>query len=106
MKSMARTNSNLHRLEAEVAARVKTLFDRCPDLLGFSLHDFSASEHEVGAAAAAGGLKVEIGLASNLARVEHDEICDFVAAELDELLSEQPFALALLRDRTFARTLH
>ncbi len=107
MKPLPRSKPNLQRLEAEVASRVRTLFERCPDLLGFSLYDLSTQDGvRAPAASEDDAPTVELGLTLTTRSHERDEAYELVTAEIDDLLSEEPIALALLRGRTFARTLH
>lgn len=84
--------------EADLRGAVDELFRRWPALLGFSVRARAARKHED-----------EIYLADLETRAwtaEPQDILGDVALTLIELVDEEPAALELLRDRTFARNLH
>jgi hypothetical protein len=85
-------------LEADVRDVVDDLFRRWPALLGFSVRAHAAQTQSE-----------EIYLADLETRAwtaEPQDILGDVALALIELVDEEPAALELMRDRTFARTLH
>lgn len=95
------------RLESDLAARLETLFRRCPALHGFSVQPGSSVTRE----------RVVLGLQDDLYLADvvwHQPLngeqaatlVDEISQALLELVDEQPEATALLRGRTFARTLH
>lgn len=90
--------------DADVTAQVAALFDRCPDLSGFSVQvKISAEgnpqdEEELFVTA--------IGIAPRSSKEQYAEIFEQIGSTLKELLAERPEAQALLRGRTFARNLH
>lgn len=106
MNAQAPSNAaRKERIVDDVAGRIGDLFERCPDLSGFHVeHD--GELRDAGGAVLEGGLLVgEVTVASLIsasALVARDEI----VATLVELLDEYPDVHELLRDRTFARTLH
>ena len=79
------------RFEADVAARVGTLFRRWPTLCGFSIHQFCVTE-------------VSVYPMSGLRAPE--DLCLEITAALAELIDECPEAGDLLQERCFARTFH
>jgi hypothetical protein len=92
-----------HHLEADLGARIETLFDRCPTLCGFSVAERSVKE--------AGVTQLELFISGidvypALGSGQPDQLFDEISAALVELLDEHPQAYDLLRGRTFARTLH
>lgn len=99
--------SELVRLESDVAARLDTLFRRCPALEGFSVQHRSSVSRE----RAVMSLQDDFYLADvvshwPLSGEQVATLVDEISLALLELVNEQPEAMALLRGRTFARTLH
>jgi hypothetical protein len=95
------------RLESDLAARVETLFQRCPALYGFSVQASASVTRE----------RVVLDLQEDLHLADvvlHEPLNGEQAATLVgeiseallDLVDERPEATALLRGRTFARTLH
>lgn len=95
------------RLESDLAARMEHLFQRCPALYGFSVQTSSSVTRE----------RVVVDLREDLHLADvvlHEPLNGEQAATLVgeiseallELVDERPEATALLRGRTFARTLH
>jgi hypothetical protein len=92
-----------HRLEADLGARVETLFDRCPTLCGFSVGERSIEEAGVPELELfISGIDVYPALGSG----QPDQLFNEISAALVDLLEEHPDAAELLPGRTFARTLH
>jgi hypothetical protein len=78
-----------------VEEEVVALFARCPDLAGFSVQG------------EAGELFVsDVGIATRLSAESYGEIFQDIAATIAALVEAEPALQALLRGRTFARTLH
>jgi len=82
-------------LPRHVEEEVVALFARCPDLCGFSVQG-DAGELFVS----------DVGIAPRLSAESYGEIFQDIANTLAELVEAEPAATALLRGRTFARTLH
>ena len=78
-----------------IQAELESLFERCPDLSGFSVR-VQAEELYVS----------DIGISPRLSAEQYGEIYQDIAQTLGELLDEAPEAGDWLRGRTFARTLH
>jgi phosphotransacetylase len=75
--------------------QVESLFERCPELCGFSVR----SENDE--------LFVsDVGIAPRLSAQQYGEIFQDIARTLADFLEEEPEASELLKGRTFARTLH
>jgi hypothetical protein len=93
MKAQEIRSENRRRnlFEADVAARIGTLFRRWPTLCGFSIHQFCVTE-------------VSVYPFSGLHAP--DDLCLEITAALAELIDESPEAGELLRERSFARTFH
>jgi hypothetical protein len=98
-----RTWDERHFLEADLGARIETLFDRWPTLCGFSVGQRSIEEAGVPELELyISGIDVYPALGSG----QPDQLFNEISAALVELLDEHPEAYELLRERTFARTLH
>src|SRR4029450_7642820 len=95
------------RLEADLAARIETLFRRCPSLYGFSVQEASKGTRERGVDQLASNLFLADLACHPLLDEEHcAEVCEVVSHTLLELVDERPEIAELLPGRTFARTLH
>jgi len=93
--------------EAHLARRVDALFGRCPMLAGFSVQeeaplgkDRNAEFLEAGLCIADVAVQCWPGLGATHALYEE------IGEMLLDLLNERPETYALLRGRTFARSLH
>lgn len=97
MKTQPRRSERLQqrRFEADVEARVRALFRRCPALCGFSVGD-----------AGRGPALTELCVYPSSGFSAPADLCHEIVATLAELVDERPEAAALLRGRTFARVLH
>ena len=79
----------------QIEQQLGLLFSRCPELSGFSVRG-DAEDLFVS----------DVGIAPRLSAEQYGEIYQDIALTLSQLLEERPEAGALLRGRTFARTLH
>ena len=91
--------------DAEVAAHIGSLFDRCPELSVFSV------QAKVFADAATRAEDEElfvtaISISPRLSKEQYATIFEQISASLMQLLGERPEAKSLLRGRTFARVFH
>ena len=83
------------RIQTQLDQQVESLFERCPELWGFSVR----SENDE--------LFVsDVGIAPRLSAQQYGEIFQDIAKTLSDVLEEAPEASEYLRGRTFARTLH
>jgi hypothetical protein len=97
----------LLRLEADLTARVDTLFRRCPALCGFTIQEGSKLTRE----RAVEHLEGDLFLADLVCHPIMDddrsaELCEAISHTLLEMVDERPELAGLLAGRTFARTLH
>lgn len=100
-------NADLQPLEEDLAARVDSIFERCPSLYGFTVQDCSALPEELRSLALERELVVtDIGVYPYLNADQCEQIYNEIAVALLDLLFERPAAKDALRGRTFARTLH
>jgi hypothetical protein len=83
------------RIQTELQQQVESLFERCPELCGFSVR---AENDEL--------FVSDVGIAPRLSAEQYGEIFQDIAKTLSDVLEEAPEACELLRGRTFARTLH
>jgi hypothetical protein len=99
--------SLLGRLEANVDAKIRALFVRCPSLHGFSVQDRAMLPRNIDQTKIpdADLFVTEIGLFPRLDS-QFDEIYDEITLAISDLVHEQPQAYDFLRGKTFARTLH
>jgi hypothetical protein len=97
----------LGRLEANVEAKIRALFARCPSLHGFSVQDRGMLPRDVDQTRIpdADLFVTEIGVFPKLDS-QFDEIYDEITIAISDLVHEQPQAYDFLRGRTFARRLH
>lgn len=97
----------LGRLEANVEAKIRALFARCPSLHGFSVQDRAMLPRDVDQTRIpdADLFVTEIGVFPKLDS-QFDEIYDEITLAISDLVHEQPQAYDFLRGRTFARRLH
>jgi len=99
--------TELVRLESDLAARMEMLFRRCPALHGFSVqHGSSVSRERIAHDLQGGLFLADVAWHQPLNGDQAATLVDEILEALLELVEEQPGATALLRGRTFARTLH
>lgn len=99
--------SYLSVLDDDLAARVDDLFGRHPALHGFSVQGATALPEAVRSPALANTLVVaEVGVDPLLGAEYSARVSDEIALSLLDFVKDRPEAAELLRDRTFARTLH
>lgn len=100
-------NADLPPIEADLAARVDTIFERCPALYGFTVQDCSALPAELRSLALERELVVtDIGVYPYLNADQCEQIYNEIAVALLDFMFERPSAKEVLRGRTFVRTLH
>ena len=100
-------NPDLAPIEEDLAARIEAIFDRCPQLFGFTVQDSSALPEELRAIALERELVVsDIGVYPYLNADQCEQIYNEIAVALLDFMFERPAAKDVLRGRTFVRTLH
>ncbi len=100
-------NADLPPIEEDLAARVDTIFERCPALYGFTVQDCSALPEELRSLALERELVVtDIGVYPYLNADQCEQIYNEIAVALLDFMFERPSAKEVLRGRTFVRTLH
>jgi hypothetical protein len=96
----------LQRLETDMFARLAVIFRRCPHLVGFTLQDSDEPVDEADPTEGGRLFVSDIQFSRRVTEQEDDEVCHFIHRTVYELVAERGEAAELLRDRTFARTLH
>ena len=87
-----------------VHATVNHIFAMCPELCGFSVQDAETlTRDRVSGQLEAGLYLADVATTTN---GSSEQLLGEIAAELLELIDEDPEAVDALRGRTFARTLH
>jgi len=107
MKTTPRLDSVLGRLEADVQARIRSLFARCPTLCGFAVQDRAMLPRDVdpNRVPDADLFVTDIGIYPGIDS-QYDEIHDEITLAISDLVHDQPHACGYLRGKTFARALH
>lgn len=85
----------MEKFHAELQATMSALFQRYPELHGFTVQDFEGRL-----------VLAHVGVDPFVGEGVSERVRGEVAVTLLEFLDERPEALDLLRDRTFARVLH
>jgi hypothetical protein len=100
-------NADLPPLEEDLAGRLDVIFDRCPQLHGFTVQDSSALPEELRSLALEKELVVtDIGVFPFINAEQCEAIYNEIAVALLDFLFERPSAKDVLRGRTFVRSLH
>jgi len=100
-------NAELAPIEEDLAGRLEAIFDRCPQLHGFTVQDSSALPEELRSLALEKELVVtDIGVYPFINAEQCEAIYNEIAVALLDFMFERPSAKDVLRGRTFVRTLH
>ncbi len=100
-------NADLPSIDEDLAARVEIIFDRCPQLHGFTVQDSSALPEELRSLALERELVVtDIGVYPFINAEQCEAIYNEIAVALLDFMYERPTAKDVLRGRTFVRSLH
>ena len=100
-------NADLPPLDEDLAARLDLIFERCPQLHGFTVQDSSALPEELRSLALETALVVtDIGVFPFLNAEQCEAIYNEIAVALLDFMYARPSAKDVLRGRTFVRTLH
>jgi hypothetical protein len=97
----------LQQIEADLMARIEVLFRQCTNLVGFALQDSAGLPDDMDKTGISRELFItEIDFVVPVNDDKHDEICNLINVTISDLICERMEAFELLRDRTFARSLH
>ena len=92
---------------AYLALQIKALFAACPNLCGFVVEDLSGLHGDADPHDAENRFFItQVSFGTPFSRDESHQVCSLIVSAVSELVAAQPEASALLRGRTFARTLH
>lgn len=107
MNTAKQFDTLLGRLEADVEARIRSLFNRCPTLHGFAVQDRAMLPKDVdqNRIPDADLFVTDIGIYPKIDS-QYDEIHDEITLAISDLVHDQPHAYDYLRGKTFARLLH
>ena len=107
MDTVKQFDALLGRLEADVEARIRSLFNRCPTLHGFAVQDRAMLPKDVDQSCIpdADLFVTDIGIYPKIDS-QYDEIHDEITLAISDLVHDQPHAYDYLRGKTFARALH
>ena len=99
--------AELPPLEDDLAARLDVIFERSPQLQGFTVQDSSALPEELRSLALEKELVVtDIGVYPFINAEQCEAIYNEIAVALLDFMFERPSAKDVPRGRTFVRTLH
>jgi len=100
-------NADLPTLDEDLAARVEVIFDRCPQLHGFTVQDSSALPEKLRSLALERELVVtDIGVYPFINTEQCEAIYNEIAVALLDFMFERPAAKDVLRGKTFVRQIH
>ena len=103
----AEADSQADIAAADLTMQIKALFEVCPNLCGFVVEDLSGLHGDAEQHAGENRFVVtQVSFGTPISRGESRLVCSLIVGAVSELVAAQPEAYALLRDRTFARTLH
>jgi hypothetical protein len=97
----------LQEIEADLRARIEVVFHEVPNLVGFALQDSTCLPDDTDRSRLAQKLFItDMEFVVPVGDDWFEEVCEFINDTIADLVAEQVEAFDLLRDRTFARTLH
>ena len=92
---------------ADLAMQIEALFMACPNLCGFVVDDLSGLHGDADPHDEEDRLLItQVSFGTPFSRDESHQVCRLIFSAVSELVAARPEAHALLRGRTFARTLH
>jgi hypothetical protein len=92
---------------ADLTMQVKALFEVCPNLCGFVVEGLSGLHGDPDPHDGDNRFVItQVSFDTPFSRDESHQVCSLILSVVSELVAAQPEAYELLRDRTFARTLH
>lgn len=92
---------------ADLEMQIKALFEVCPNLCGFVVEDLGGLHGDTEPNERENGIAItQVSFGALSSQDESQQVCSLIISVISELVTEQPEAYELLRDRTFARTLH
>lgn len=98
--------TNLRRIEEDLAARMESLFERCPALYGFTVQDCALLGEEPRSLDQEPVRVTDLCVFPVLGSAQCEAIYNEIAETLLGFLSEQPAAKDLVCGHTIVRVLH
>src|SRR5262245_55089293 len=94
--------------DADLAAQIAALFQRCPELNGFSVQVKVFADRTAASTPDAEEelFVTAITISPRLGKERYTEVFEQIACTLSGLIAERPEAQILLQGRTFARAVH
>ena len=100
------TDSQADVAAADLALQIEAVFAACPHLCGFVVEDLSGLHGDAGPDDAEIRIVIsELSFRTRFSRDESHVVFNLIVSVVAELAAAQPEVHALLRGRTFARTL-
>ena len=107
LTALGSLNPDLTPLAEDVSAHIRTIFDSCPHLSGFTVQEVSALPEALRPQGIEDGLVVtDMAIHPLVSREQCQTIYESLSLALIELLCDRPGAKDYLPGRTFARSLH
>ena len=92
---------------ADLTMQIKALFEACPNLCGFVVEGLSGLHGDPDPHDGDNRFIItQVSFDTPFSRDESHQVCSLIISVVSELVAAQPEAYELLRDRTYARTLH
>ena len=107
LPALGSLNPDLPPLAEDVTARMRTIFDNCPHLSGFTVQDVTALPEALRPHGVEEGLVVtDMAIHPLVSREQCQAIYESLSLALLELICDRPGAKDYLPGRTFARSVH
>lgn len=107
LPALGSLNADLSPVAADVSAHMRTIFENCPHLSGFTVQDVSALPEALRPRGVEEGLVVtDMAIHPLVSREQCQAIYESLSLALLELLCDRPGAKEYLPGRTFARSVH
>ena len=107
MSSLGDLRQSSRSVEHHVAARIGSLFERYPHLIGFFLQDPVGFQDVLNPSPIDGALCIlDLAFSIPMSDAEHEKVRELIRTTVQQILSDQPEAFKLMRERAFARAVH
>jgi hypothetical protein len=107
LNALGSLSADQQPLAEDVSARMRTIFDNCPQLSGFTVQDVSALPESLRPQGVDEALVVtDMAIHPLVSREQCQTIYESLSLALLELICDRPGAKDYLPGRTFARSVH
>lgn len=107
LTALGSLNADLSPLAEDISARMRTIFENCPHLSGFTVQEVSALPEALRPQGVEEGLVVtDMAIHPLVSREQCQSIYESLSLALIELIADRPAAREYLPGRTFARSVH